>query len=110
MLCGLYLVDALVYLAPLVLAASLAFVELTTSAWVLFGVTVVGNLGLAGPSLLIIVRTPPAAGRGAAAGNDDRPRRTAGSACGPSTTWQPDQTRPHSGPASSTPAAGVRAD
>lgn len=57
LLCGLFILDVLLYLAPLVLAATMAFVELTTSAWMLFGVAVVGNLGLAGLSLLIIVRT-----------------------------------------------------
>jgi hypothetical protein len=56
-LCALFIVDALLYLAPLVYAATMTFIELPTSAWALFAVAVVGNLGLAGLSLLIIVRT-----------------------------------------------------
>jgi hypothetical protein len=57
LLCVLFILDALVYLTPLVLAATMEFVELTTAAWAVFGVAVVGNLGLAGLSLLVIVRT-----------------------------------------------------
>jgi hypothetical protein len=53
----LFIVDALVYLTPLILAATMDFVELTTGAWALFGVAVVGNLGLAGLALLVVVRT-----------------------------------------------------
>jgi hypothetical protein len=57
LLCGLFILDVLVYLTPIVFAATMDFVELTTSAWALFAVAVVGNLALAGLSLLIIVRT-----------------------------------------------------
>src|SRR5690349_1037072 len=57
LLCGIFILDALVYLAPLVYAAAMTAVELTTFAWVVFGVTIVGNLGLVGLSLLIIIRT-----------------------------------------------------
>ena len=57
LLCGLFILDALVYLAPLVFGASMAFIELTTAQWALFGTAIVGNLGLAGLALLIIIRT-----------------------------------------------------
>jgi hypothetical protein len=57
LLCVLFIVDALVYLTPLVLVATMGFVEITTSAWALFAVAVVGNLGLAGLAVLIILRT-----------------------------------------------------
>ena len=57
LLCALFILDVLVYLAPIVFAASMEFVEFTTAAWAVFGVAVVGNLGLAGLSLLVIVRT-----------------------------------------------------
>jgi predicted transporter len=53
----LFILDALLYLTPIVFAAAMDFVELTTAGWALFGVVVLGNLGLAGLSLLIIVRT-----------------------------------------------------
>ena len=56
LLCLLFIVDALVYLAPVVAVATVGFVEITTSAWALFAVAVVGNLGLAGLAVLIIVR------------------------------------------------------
>ncbi|GAA3343263.1 hypothetical protein GCM10020358_81380 [Amorphoplanes nipponensis] len=57
LLAALFILDALAYLAPLVLAAGWPVVELTTAAWALFAVTVVGNLALAGLALLIIVRS-----------------------------------------------------
>jgi len=53
----LFILDVLVYLTPLVLAATLPVVALTTSAWALFAVTVVGNLALAGLALLILIRS-----------------------------------------------------
>jgi hypothetical protein len=56
-LCGLFILDVVVYLTPIVFVATMDFVELTTDAWALFAVAVVGNLGLAGLSLLVIVRT-----------------------------------------------------
>ena len=56
LLCGVFILDAVLYLAPIVFAASFEAVQVTTSAWVVFGVAVVGNLGLAGLSLLIIIR------------------------------------------------------
>lgn len=52
----LFIVDAIVYLAPLVAFATVD-VEFTTPAWALFGAAVIGNLGLAGLSVLILVRT-----------------------------------------------------
>lgn len=57
LLCVLFILDALVYLAPIVFAATMTYVELTTSAWALFAVAVVGNLALAGLALLVIART-----------------------------------------------------
>jgi hypothetical protein len=57
LLSALFILDALVYLTPIVLAAALDLIDLTTAQWGLFGVVVVGNLGLAGLSLLVIVRT-----------------------------------------------------
>lgn len=57
LLCALFILDALVYLAPLVLIAALDYIEVTRSGWALFGVTVVGNLGLAGLSILVMART-----------------------------------------------------
>ena len=52
----LFVVDAIVYLAPLVAFATVD-VEFTTPAWALFGAAVIGNLGLAGLSVLIVIGT-----------------------------------------------------
>jgi hypothetical protein len=56
-LCGLFILDAILYLTPIVIAAGFASIEFTTLAWAVFAVAVVGNLGLAGLSLLIIIRS-----------------------------------------------------
>jgi hypothetical protein len=57
LLCVLFILDALAYLTPLVIVAGLGFIEVTQSGWALFGVAVVGNLGLAGLSILVLART-----------------------------------------------------
>jgi hypothetical protein len=57
LLCVPFVLDALGYLTPIVAFADMGFVEITTSAWALFAVAVVGNLGLAGLALLIIIRS-----------------------------------------------------
>ncbi len=51
----LFIADVVLYLVPVVTAATLP-VAVSTSGWVLFGVAVVGNLGLAGLCVLIIHR------------------------------------------------------
>ena len=52
----LFIADAVLYLVPVVTAATLP-VAVSTSGWVLFGVAVVGNLGLAGLCVLIAHRS-----------------------------------------------------
>jgi hypothetical protein len=65
LLCGLFILDAVLYLTPIVFAAGIGSIEFTTAAWAVFAVAVVGNLGLAGLSLLIIIRSrAPARGKG----------------------------------------------
>ena len=69
LLCALFILDILVYLTPVVFAATVPAVEFTQAAWAVFAVAIVGNLGLAGLALLVIVRTRrlrPAAPRPAA--------------------------------------------
>lgn len=51
----LFIADAVLYLAPIVTAATLG-VPFSSREWALFGVTVVGNLALAGLCVLIIHR------------------------------------------------------
>jgi hypothetical protein len=53
----LFILDVVLYLTPLVATAAMDFIELSTGAWALWAAAVVGNLGLAGLSLLIIART-----------------------------------------------------
>jgi hypothetical protein len=57
LLCGLFILDVILYLTPIVFAAGIGDIEFTTAAWAVFAVAVVGNLGLAGLSLLIIIRS-----------------------------------------------------
>jgi hypothetical protein len=52
----LFIADAVLYLAPIVTAATLP-VPVSTTEWTLFGSAVVGNLALAGLCVLIIHRT-----------------------------------------------------
>ncbi|MEU8608245.1 hypothetical protein AB0C29_09610 [Actinoplanes sp. NPDC048791] len=68
LLCGLFILDAILYLTPIVFAAGIGDIEFTTVAWAVFAVAVVGNLGLAGLSLLIIIRTRTRAPRRPAQG------------------------------------------
>jgi hypothetical protein len=56
LLCYLLIADSVIYLVPLVIAATLP-VDVTTSAWVLFVVAVIGNLALAGLCTLIATRS-----------------------------------------------------
>ena len=56
LLCYLLIADTLIYLVPIVTAAALP-VDVTASAWALFGVAVLGNLGLAGLCALIAARS-----------------------------------------------------
>lgn len=55
LLCLVFIVDNLAYLTPLVVVVTTG-VGLTTPAWGLFGVAVLGNLGLAGLCVQILVR------------------------------------------------------
>lgn len=55
-LAALFVLDTVVYLAPVVAFATVD-VEVSRSAWALFGAAVLGNLGLAGLSVLIMIRT-----------------------------------------------------
>jgi hypothetical protein len=55
-LCALFIVDNLLYLGPVVAVVTMDL-ELTTSAWALFAVAVLGNLGLAGLCVQIIFRS-----------------------------------------------------
>jgi hypothetical protein len=61
LLSALFVVDIVLYLVPLIAAAAID--TLTTPAWIVFGVTVVGNLGLAGLAILIGVRAGAAPAR-----------------------------------------------
>lgn len=56
LLAGLFVVDAILYLAPMV-ALFTVEVPYSTGEWALFVVAVVGNLGLAGLGLLIVLRS-----------------------------------------------------
>jgi hypothetical protein len=55
LLCALFMLDNLLYLVPIVFIVMMNL-ELTTSAWALFAVAVLGNLGLAGLCVQIIFR------------------------------------------------------
>lgn len=55
LLAYLFIADAILYLVPVVTAATLP-VPVSTSVWVLFGAAVVGNLALAGLCVLIAHR------------------------------------------------------
>jgi hypothetical protein len=56
LLCALFILDILLYLAPVIFAVTVD-IGLTTSAWALFAVAVLGNLGLAGLCVQIIFRS-----------------------------------------------------